>query len=256
MYLRNYSKRTFQLLSIRSTTPVQTRNAKILKSVVPGETIPVDMKFHNKTYICTHSGTPRTGRGRGKRPHLHSRKISCPAQINACVRHAGEWEVLITGQKTGHNHEVSREVYNHYHESRQVFDEAVLATVHTLTRTGANRKRILENITQNTSVEPQMKDVRNLCARLRRESYAFPTIEERIRAILEDFSSKPGNVTRVYANEEGFAECISIQSWHMQSMFKRFPEVLLIDATHDTNSSKYKLFSFMIHDAMDKALSP
>ncbi|KAF4130592.1 hypothetical protein GN958_ATG20174, partial [Phytophthora infestans] len=35
-------------------------------------------------------------------------------------------------------------------------------------------------------------------------------------------------------------------------MFEHFPKVLLIDATHDTSSSNYKLFSFMIHDAMGK----
>ncbi|ETI54652.1 hypothetical protein F442_02536 [Phytophthora nicotianae P10297] len=38
----------------------------------------------------------------------------------------------------------------------------------------------------------------------------------------------------------------------MRSMFEQFPEVLLIDATHGTNASNYKLFSFMIRDAMGK----
>ena len=38
----------------------------------------------------------------------------------------------------------------------------------------------------------------------------------------------------------------------MRSMFTNFPEVVLIDATHDTNASNYKLFSFMIHDALGK----
>lgn len=34
----------------------------------------------------------------------------------------------------------------------------------------------------------------------------------------------------------------------MREMFSRFPEVLLIDTTHGTNSSKYNVFSFMAHD--------
>eukprot|EP00644_Phytophthora_capsici_P019235 jgi/Phyca11/132981/e_gw1.284.3.1 len=38
----------------------------------------------------------------------------------------------------------------------------------------------------------------------------------------------------------------------MRSLFKRFPEVLLIDATHGTNRSKYKVFSFMAHDTFGK----
>ncbi|GMF56996.1 unnamed protein product [Phytophthora fragariaefolia] len=38
----------------------------------------------------------------------------------------------------------------------------------------------------------------------------------------------------------------------MREMFDRFPEVMLIDATHGTNASKYKIFSFMVHDAFGK----
>jgi hypothetical protein len=41
--------------------------------------------------------------------------------------------------------------------------------------------------------------------------------------------------------------CISIQHSHMRQMFEQFPELLLhINATYDTNSTNYKLFSFMI----------
>ena len=35
-------------------------------------------------------------------------------------------------------------------------------------------------------------------------------------------------------------------------MFDQFPEVLLLDATHGTNISNYKLFSFMVHDSFGK----
>jgi hypothetical protein len=33
----------------------------------------------------------------------------------------------------------------------------------------------------------------------------------------------------------------------MRALFSAFPEVLLVDATHGTNTSFYKLFSFMVH---------
>ncbi|KAG6942711.1 hypothetical protein JG688_00017964 [Phytophthora aleatoria] len=38
----------------------------------------------------------------------------------------------------------------------------------------------------------------------------------------------------------------------MRTMFENFPEVLFIDATHATNVSNYKCFSFMIQDAVGK----
>ena len=116
------------------------------------------------------------------------------------MRLVEDWEIYITRQRTGHNHEVSPEAYKTYHEAREVSDTEVLAGVRTLHRAGANRKRILEYIMENTSAEPSMKDVHNLVVKLRQESYAFQTIEERIKAILEDFAAQEGNLTRVYTN--------------------------------------------------------
>ncbi|KAF1793969.1 hypothetical protein GQ600_7431 [Phytophthora cactorum] len=91
-----------------------------------------------------------------------------------------------------------------------------------------------EYIGENTTVQPAMKDVHNLVACLKRETYAFPTIEERIASILGILPVVKAIFSRVYASE------------------KNFPEVLLIDATDDTNVSNYKLFIFMIQDVVGK----
>ncbi|KAG6613253.1 uncharacterized protein IUM83_17028 [Phytophthora cinnamomi] len=39
-----------------------------------------------------------------------------------------------------------------------------------------------------------------------------------------------------------------VQTKHMRELFARFPEVVMIDTTHGTNLSKYKVFSIMAHD--------
>jgi len=38
----------------------------------------------------------------------------------------------------------------------------------------------------------------------------------------------------------------------MRELFNRFPEVVMIDATHGTNASKYEVFSLVAHDAFGK----
>eukprot|EP00644_Phytophthora_capsici_P015587 jgi/Phyca11/55809/gw1.44.142.1 len=38
----------------------------------------------------------------------------------------------------------------------------------------------------------------------------------------------------------------------MKRLFRAFPEVVLVDATHDTNANRYKLFSFAVHDVFGK----
>ncbi|KAG6946363.1 hypothetical protein JG688_00016085, partial [Phytophthora aleatoria] len=152
-YIKVYRRRTFQIYSVRTATPVSTRNQKIKDGRSFCDPIPADMKFYNKTY-------------------------------------SNDWEVCITKQIVTRNHDVGTEVYQSYHEARQIDVAEALSGVRTLYRGGANRKRILEYIGENTTVQPAMKD--------------------------------------------------------------NFPEVLLIDATHDTNVSNYKLFIFIIQDAVGK----
>ncbi|KAE9045771.1 hypothetical protein PR001_g4834 [Phytophthora rubi] len=96
-----------------------------------------------------------------------------------------------------------------------------------------------------------MKDVHNLIARLEKEAVGSDSLEKRVENYLIDFATG-GNYARMFTNTEGVAEVITLQTAHMRSMFESFPEIVLIDATHDTNKSNYKLFSFMIHDAFDK----
>ncbi|ETI34643.1 hypothetical protein F443_18890 [Phytophthora nicotianae P1569] len=118
-YLKNYSRRIHpQIYSVRACITANTRDQRIKASKSPLRLILPEITIYNKTFVWTHSGTPRRGRNQGSRPNQHSRKIRCRAQINACVRESGNWEVCITGQRTGHNHEVGQEIYKIYRESR------------------------------------------------------------------------------------------------------------------------------------------
>ncbi|KAG6944338.1 hypothetical protein JG688_00017135, partial [Phytophthora aleatoria] len=68
------------IFSIRTNTPVRTRNKRIAASKSPGKIIPESARFYNKTYVCTHHATPRQSRSGGVRPHQQSRKTGYPAQ--------------------------------------------------------------------------------------------------------------------------------------------------------------------------------
>ncbi|OWZ07632.1 hypothetical protein PHMEG_00019952 [Phytophthora megakarya] len=69
-----------------------------------------------------------------------------------------------------------------------------------------------------------------------------------------DFSSEPGNIGHIFVDkvhQTTIATCITYTK-HMREPFDRFPEVLMIDAMHGTNMSKYKGFSIMAHDVFGK----
>ncbi|KAG6942710.1 hypothetical protein JG688_00017965 [Phytophthora aleatoria] len=129
-------------------------------------------------------------------------EVAAKHRVTHVVRKSNDGEVCITKQIVTHNHEVGTEMYQSYDEARQIDDVDVLSGVRTLYRGGANRKLILEYIGENTTVQPAMKAVHNLVARLKHETYAFPTIGERIASILGDFASGKGKVSRVYASEK------------------------------------------------------
>ncbi|GMF34450.1 unnamed protein product [Phytophthora fragariaefolia] len=72
---------------------------------------------------------------------------------------------------------------------------------------------------------------------------------------MAEFIEQTGNVGRIFVDDvnlKKIATCITLQTKHMRALFEQFPEVLLIDATHDTNRSKYKVFSLMAHDTFGK----
>ena len=92
------------------------------------------------------------------------------------------------------------------------------------------------------------KDVHNMVYRLR-QSKRQGDLHERVRVVLEDFSSTDGNVVRVYKGEDDTAHCITLATKNMRRHFSCFGEILIIDSTHGTNSSQYKLMGMMVHDA-------
>ena len=71
---------------------------------------------------------------------------------------------------------------------------------------------------------------------------------DRVRALLGEFAEDDGNVVRVFKDEDSVAHCITFATRQMRQYFAAFPEILLIDATHGTNDSLYKLFSIMVTD--------
>lgn len=52
----------------------------------------------------------------------------------------------------------------------------------------------------------------------------------------------------LYVDESSVLQTVAFQSRKMRRLFDAFPEVLLVDTTFGTNTNRYKLFSFVVHD--------
>ncbi|ETL78584.1 hypothetical protein L917_20625, partial [Phytophthora nicotianae] len=91
-------------------------------------------------------------------------------------------------------------------------------------------------------------DVHNLVTKLKEKRKGGATTEERLETVLRELCETRGNWTTVFGNDTKTAQTITMQTRQMRRCFKAFPEVLLVDATHNTNESCNKLFSFMVND--------
>ncbi|RLN06604.1 hypothetical protein BBJ28_00002807 [Nothophytophthora sp. Chile5] len=83
---------------------------------------------------------------------------------------------------------------------------------------------------------------------MRKTRRGSASVEERLESVLRGFCERRGNRASVFVDDKKMAQTITLQTRQMRRWFKAFPEVLLVDATHNTNDSRYKLFSFMVHD--------
>ncbi|DAZ94270.1 TPA: hypothetical protein N0F65_011902 [Lagenidium giganteum] len=240
-YMKDYQRSTDQALRTRTTTSVALRNKRIKETArgrqrkAPPLLIPMDFTTYAVCLQCTHAGVFQT-RGTG------SRKSGSPSDglPNAGMtknarkpKDTHRFVVSITKLEMKHNHPLSKD-----NRLGDVGDDD-MAVVAALRSAGAKPKKILQH------------SAKYVCRTFTEgRAYSGCAFESR-RSWARDFAEE-GNVGRIFTDEQNVVACITMQTKHMMQMIDLFPEVLMIDATHGTNASNYKLFSFMVHDAFGK----
>ena len=109
---------TFQLLKIRTTSSVESRNKQ--RKNPDASTFPPELIWYGKTWHCTHGGrsnedrkyVPKT-KARAKQ---RTRFIDCTAKINAHIfkNKDRSWKVKVSAQDLVHNHVLENNSYIHY----------------------------------------------------------------------------------------------------------------------------------------------
>ncbi|KAE9066854.1 hypothetical protein PF007_g28287 [Phytophthora fragariae] len=251
--LRQYEARTAQLYRIRSCTKVTARNDKIKKKKKWSKTeqVPEEFGDYYKKLLCTH-GWEKNARGDGRRTGHHNRSTGCTVNLSATVSRcpaSGTWWIYVSTHRRTHNHRLRREVYENYPSTRRVTDPSVLDFVDELVKAGSKPKKILKYLQETTGKRVILRDVHNLVHRLKVKRRGTDTVEERLEAVLRKFCASRGNNASIFVDETKTTQTITMQTRQMGRFFEAFPEVVMLDSTHGTNSSKCKLISFMIDDA-------
>ncbi|KAE9182810.1 hypothetical protein PF005_g22336 [Phytophthora fragariae] len=123
-----------------------------------------------------------------------------------------------------------------------------------MSRAGAKPKGILAYLRAKTGKRTLLQDVHNMIQDAKKRFDPGSTDGDRALKVLDEFcEGTPGNTAEfVLDSGSGVVRVVTFQSARMQRSFAAFPEVVLVDSTHDTKSNRYKLFSFAIHDVFGR----
>ncbi|KAK1939137.1 Zinc finger SWIM domain-containing protein 3 [Phytophthora citrophthora] len=172
-----------------------------------------------------------------------------------------------------HNHSLGRRQFDNHPSNRRIDEPGLVELVRDLSSACSKAKLIMQHLrlksgqyaqkqslyvyapiiahTQSYLIlgkQATLRDVHNLVAKLKAMRNGSASVEERLKARLREFCTQSGNTATVFIDDAKTAQTITLQSQQMRRFFKAFPEVMLVDATHNTNDAMFKLFSFMVHD--------
>ncbi|KAE9088813.1 hypothetical protein PF006_g25494 [Phytophthora fragariae] len=204
--LTEYQDETHQLYKIRSTNSVADRNEQRSATASRRGTSPnlfdESLKFYTKTLICTHGWTFQPSR-KGSRTNHNIGSIQSSAKISAVlVKDGDNYKVRVSSHVATQNHDVSRDVYYSYAEARKITSPGTRNVVKTLVQGGSKKKKILRYLKEVSGNPVLPKDVENLIAKMRKETYTSEDDNERVGQVLRDFSEGPGNAVNVFRDKK------------------------------------------------------
>ncbi|KAG2855561.1 hypothetical protein PC113_g12350 [Phytophthora cactorum] len=129
-------------------------------------------------------------RGKGSRTNHNIRSNDCPAKLSAVLVQSGDgsYKVRVSKHIATHNHDVGRDVYYSYAEARKITSPGTRGVVKTLVQGGSKKKKILRYLKEVSGKPVLPKDVENLVAKMRKETYTSEDDNERVAQVLRDFS--------------------------------------------------------------------
>ncbi|KAG6955470.1 hypothetical protein JG688_00011874 [Phytophthora aleatoria] len=106
----------------------------------------------------------------------------------------------------------------------------------------------MQFLRKKTGKNATLRGVHKMVTKVKERRRGSATTEERLEAVLRGICESRGSRASVFVDDERTNQTITLQTSQMRRWLKAFPEILLVDATHNTNDSRYRHFSFMVND--------
>ncbi|XP_034246307.1 uncharacterized protein LOC117648161 [Thrips palmi] len=222
------------------------------------------LKYKNLTLTCKSGGYYRPSSSKGLRPHQRTMKIGCPAQITLkAVRHPTQ-RLQITILREKHSHLQTEDFAAFYPENRRV-DAETETTVDNMILCGAKPMHIRSHVRSTTRKKMTPKDFSNLQQKIKKKNRKGKTDEEDLLAELNHLLEEdPGSFYKIGYVDEGESEeeeedgdeaekprpidFIIFQTSEMRENLRRFPDIVGMDTTYDTNKHNMHLVVMQVVD--------
>ena len=208
-----------------------------------------NLMFSEVNFVCKHSCAYRQRANKGIRPNTRTEKVGCPFIMKFRATADGQ-ALTLTHFEESHNHERTQEEFKMNPKQRRV-DAETETEIAKMINLNANRKMIQSHFSEKTRKILLMGDIHNIAARAKQPSKTqsitngeLSEVENLVDWIKEDHP----NLQTHFMKDENVITGIFFQDPEMKAAFSRFPEVLLVDATHKTNDRGMILYTFLCID--------
>ena len=196
------------------------------------------LKYYSLNLVCKFSGKPPQKRLEMVRKTKLFRQ-ECPIRIYIVLSSNGQ-SLEVTSVDLVHNHVCSGELYEHQPCQRAAEVPHTMHQMREALQLQANSKLPKKKIEVTTGKKLTLKDISNVKQKTKKE-----TNNNRLEDVVEYLRKQPGSITEVVIDNDDNFKGIFFQDSHMQGIYEKFPEVLLVDATYKLLDLRLPVFLLM-----------
>lgn len=217
-------------LYIRDSRTIEAARKKGLKREIEGSLVYYFLRF-----ACYHGGRRFQSRSTGSRPNQSTYQMECPFCIWIKANAAGT-RLVITKIEATHNHEIIKAVVDSLPKRRRLDERERSDVIHMLDR-HCNKWLIKQRILRQTGKNITLRDIHNIAYRIQRKSDL-----QQIEDIVADCTGPDLEIT---TNDDGKVNGIFFQDDEMKQFFRKYPELVVLDATCKLKNACLALYVMM-----------
>ncbi|KAK3912071.1 Protein FAR-RED IMPAIRED RESPONSE 1 [Frankliniella fusca] len=232
--MKKFRQSSNTVFTIKSSKKVDTVNMGLKKKKYDEK-----LKYKSVLFCCKNFGN-YTSKSSGLRPNQSSFKIGCEAFISV-LADLDRQVLVIDKASLDHNHETSKAIIDFYPEVRGL-DTLELNDAEKLLKLRVKPSLLLQRIEEETGKKVIGQDLVNVRLAIKRKEREGRSETEDLIHYLKTLEDD-GDIICVGTDSENEdnIQFIFIMHKSMLPTFKKFPEVIIVDSTYNSNKHKMPL---------------